>query len=1227
MPIPINLKNPILNQCSTLSSSSLSDLIRDTDPILESKLKPDQNLMKELNSFLIMHPRFHHLSESQKNQAILKWIDQSISLSGPECSSKLGELIEVLTPEKIPNLLQNVYIPKELLESGERSVLEAYLLSANGVKDAEKHAARYYQVRLESILPKENHLSAGQVLALVRLIPAFTLPSSSIELFSKDRVGNNAHFKVVAGDSTFFVKYFNYEDIWRTNHGITEKNRIDGLPSLQEASASKLANFITGGLVPEGRTFGNAAIVYPLIDLDKDSTKNILEADYHQLKKEKDLYPILTQKQREQLFVHMIADLLIENRDTHLSQFGIDKDGNLIGFDKGSAFHSSVFSANRVNVSEPKFAIVENSPVYRLFIENLRKHPNDLMTLLHSNRVQEVLDRVEDIPKETLTEILSPMNQYIWLAKKSPLLPSGTLKDVQHSRFKQVRKSLAQFFEIGENALQPNPRMVLNYQEINDPVTGASANFWEFDPKKHPLTLATSVLDGCTGVQDCVEKKGGLAGTNAGFFNENSTNRLTIYMKKATNQLGYDTGSPIPSSVLKAGGVIITDSGKLTPAVGWKKDGSGLLMGYLKSNWIVQGRELGLEMPVRIARRTDLNPADPHQYLHLPLSGARLGKDYLRVQLKNGRIENVKEVKEGIDPTLPNSYILHDSELSKNPDWAEKFKSEKALGKSLPIQHEYHSDTKGWEELDSITNGGAILIQDGQIAPESQNNIISLGTRSAHAFLCEKEDGTLMQGTELSNRITLEQLQKFLFQRGCKNAISLDGGGSPAHYLNFPGEAQRGFNRHVSDVLIVQRKPEGSTSAEMGSRLNSFIESGDMTSFLKELQDHPELMTTSMTPMDKLGRTLPHLVMQYGNGEMVNWAFKNFPVSDLLKQDLFKTSPLAYALANGHHREILDYAAGMSIESPEGAVFNNELHKLDFGKLLADAMKDGHHKEILRFASSLNIGSPERRAFIEGIFKLDFDTLDQDSYRTLFQIINAQPKPHWNSPIIRILFKYLDDEKSLIQILSQLSSVVLHRNSRLIVDTAFRRNMVNLANAIVPKLPPNELLFQEDDDSIHFHTATQRGWIEIVRSVASKLQARDLFLLNGEGDTPVHIAARRGDEKMLEVFLPKLDTPVLNLSSRDGTPLDLAMKSGNPEAVKVLLKSSLLKLSTLKPALRDAVSNKPEMVEVLLEAIPAQTILTREKVSGESILDLAIKANNPQTVQQLLDKLRKAGLL
>lgn len=218
-----------------------------------------------------------------------------------------------------------------------------------------------------------------------------------------------------------------------------------------ETGASQMANFITGGLVPvavkksfqpdkKGETLKGS--MQPYVEMKKGAFSPKETAKKFDAAK-------LNERQREQLFAHMIADRLVSNYDTHSGQFRIDLQGNVIGFDKGQAFKYygkkalSHFKKNEPAKFDPFFFLEPldpNKPTYSTFAQYLKQNPLETQRILKSTIVNETFTRCKQMSKE---QIKGWLNDYADVATEGK--KEDFIKDI-YDRTKNIEGEILEYF-------------------------------------------------------------------------------------------------------------------------------------------------------------------------------------------------------------------------------------------------------------------------------------------------------------------------------------------------------------------------------------------------------------------------------------------------------------------------------------------------------------------------------------------------------------------------------------------------------------------------------------------------------------------------------------------------------------------------------------------------------------------------------------------------------------
>lgn len=177
-----------------------------------------------------------------------------------------------------------------------------------------------------------------------------------------------------------------------------------------EVGASRIASYLTDGLVPQSESLDTEnAIVQPKVEFDAKARKELFPAhgagnfDFAQK---------WNALQREQLFSHLIVDVILRNEDARSRQFGVDMNGNIIGYDKALASIKDFDQwENEFSINKYKFELGESSEqeyIYSDFIEYLLKHKAESDRIMTSPTVTETFRRVSDWAQILNNDLSSP---------------------------------------------------------------------------------------------------------------------------------------------------------------------------------------------------------------------------------------------------------------------------------------------------------------------------------------------------------------------------------------------------------------------------------------------------------------------------------------------------------------------------------------------------------------------------------------------------------------------------------------------------------------------------------------------------------------------------------------------------------------------------------------------------------------------------------------------------
>ena len=145
------------------------------------------------------------------------------------------------------------------------------------------------------------------------------------------------------------------------------------------------------------------------------------------------------------------------------------------------------------------------------------------------------------------------------------------------------------------------------------------------------------------------------------------------------------------------------------------------------------------------------------------------------------------------------------------------------MGQQMTIQV---SCASGWENVTSACGGGDMLVENGQVCTDF--TLDSAKKMAARTAVGIARDGSLILYTcdEAGNSdgLTLAQLAERMLALGCRTALNLDGGGSTAAGLTYPGYASGATANVPSDgklrecanfIFLVRQKQDAGNASKL----------------------------------------------------------------------------------------------------------------------------------------------------------------------------------------------------------------------------------------------------------------------------------------------------------------------------------------------------------------------------------------------------------------------------
>lgn len=301
-----------------------------------------------------------------------------------------------------------------------------------------------------------------------------------------------------------------------------------------------------------------------------------------------------------------------------------------------------------------------------------------------------------------------------------------------------------------------------------------------------------------------------VAGINGSFFDRTTG---IAYGLVVTNSILRSGGSANAVGFLSDGTALIGD-----PEVSVtleRDDGASLLLNYNKA----MTKENGVILYSADYDTRTKNTIEGYHVIVRPVGSRaaelRLGQS-LRVEVI-GMVEDTKSCSIPDDGFL--LAIANDTVYSTTRDTLENMK----LGQQMTISV---SCATGWESVTSACGGGDLLVQSGQVCTEF--TLDSAKRMAARTAIGIKRDGSLVFYTcdEAGNSdgLTLAALAERMLELGCQTALNLDGGGSTAAGVTYPGYASGATANTPSDgklrecanfIFLVRQKQDAGEASRL----------------------------------------------------------------------------------------------------------------------------------------------------------------------------------------------------------------------------------------------------------------------------------------------------------------------------------------------------------------------------------------------------------------------------
>ena len=185
----------------------------------------------------------------------------------------------------------------------------------------------------------------------------------------------------------------------------------------------------------------------------------------------------------------------------------------------------------------------------------------------------------------------------------------------------------------------------------------------------------------------------------------------------------------------------------------------------------------------------------------------------------------------------------------------------------------------GWENVTSAAGGGDMLVENGQVCTDF--TLDSAKKMAARTAIGVTNDGSLILYTcdEAGNSdgLTLAQLAERMLALGCRTALNLDGGGSTAAGVTYPGYASGATANVPSDgklrecanfIFLVRQKQDAGAASKLylypfggyalpGAKLTMTIKAADSSYMAAAVPTSVTFGGTNVTPPAAPSRSSP----------------------------------------------------------------------------------------------------------------------------------------------------------------------------------------------------------------------------------------------------------------------------------------------------------------------------------------------------------------------------------
>ena len=376
---------------------------------------------------------------------------------------------------------------------------------------------------------------------------------------------------------------------------------------------------------------------------------------------------------------------------------------------------------------------------------------------------------------------------------------------------------LVKVSQINENGIKIlHEKINLNGNDIHIYTT-------EFSPKKYSIELvrAQGRLDSSDRVSHIANEKNAILAINGGFFSIYDTNgvKLPTYNLNTCYPNDFSPYYAMPSRILKIDDNWYGSFSDMNSAVAWNKNGKNFVVGKIASN--IQIEYLNKIIKINLLNKY-LEGEDSAVYTSVWEKSIPIYKKGVIVSVQDNKIKKIAQLKNtrGNYLTVPkNGFILY----LKDIEYLSMFEVGKKIKLNFQIDSERNENIKDWNNADYILSGIPLLIKNGKMNYNYPNSAFYTNAHARTAICKLRNENIVLFVVTGSDEVTgrktglsISQLSEFMFDKGCLDAINLDGGHSSVLFYkgnilnrSFPTNEEdcvKLHERSVSDAIIVKAK-------------------------------------------------------------------------------------------------------------------------------------------------------------------------------------------------------------------------------------------------------------------------------------------------------------------------------------------------------------------------------------------------------------------------------------